>query len=141
MRLCKNHYDQAWRRRPEVKERITAYNNRRFRAPQGRYNLLKGLAKKRKLEFNISFELFEALCDEPCGYCGIKNRITTGSGLDRIDTKKGYTSDNVIPSCWGCNKMRGDHLTVEETKVAIKAIMALRASQREFTSDKTSYRE
>jgi hypothetical protein len=81
----------------------------------------KKRAIKTGLEFNISKDEFRQLTQEKCHYCGTKpNNISyrgkrgtykTGkylsqyvyNGLDRIDSSKGYTLDNVVPCCGICN--------------------------------------
>lgn len=129
--LCKAHYQKEWRQKSYIKKRIAEYGRKKYRTPVGRYNLLKGRVKTVGLSFNISFELFESLISERCFYCQKwPDGKSTGAGLDRIDTNKGYVFNNVVPSCWLCNRLRGNHLTVAETKAAVAAIMALRASQR-----------
>lgn len=76
---------------------------------------------------DCDFDLFLTLSQQPCHYCGRNpHRITRISrkkrgmsehqkengnfvynGLDRIDSSKGHTSDNVVPCCWDCNHMKG----------------------------------
>jgi hypothetical protein len=41
----------------------------------------------------------------PCTYCGYAPGATKG-GIDRVDSKGGYTPDNVAPCCWPCNLMK-----------------------------------
>lgn len=47
-----------------------------------------------------------------CIYCGESD--WTKLGCDRIDNTKGHTPDNVVCSCWDCNKERKNKFTVEE---------------------------
>jgi hypothetical protein len=62
-----------------------------------------------------------------CFYCDSSLlNIITGSGLDRIDNSQGYTPENTLPCCYSCNSLRGDRLTVEETEIAVQAIIAFR---------------
>jgi hypothetical protein len=42
---------------------------------------------------------FEELISLPCDYCG----LMPARGLDRVDSSKGYTLDNVVPCCSTCN--------------------------------------
>lgn len=88
-------------------------------------------------EWTISFGEYEQLLSEGCFYCG-KSLIETetGAGLDRIDNSKGYTFDNVLPCCRMCNGVRGTALSIEETQVAVNAILELRRNyEDEITSD------
>lgn len=76
-------------------------------------------AKKRKIDFKLSYEEFKNLTSKNCTYCGkppksiSKNYNTKDSyssycynGLDRIDSSKGYTRNNVEPCCVICNTMK-----------------------------------
>lgn len=75
-------------------------------------NYLRG-AKNRGIEFGISKEDFLALAVLPCKYCGAPpsqvhatkglNGSFTYSGVDRVDSSKGYTVDNCVPCCKDCN--------------------------------------
>jgi hypothetical protein len=72
----------------------------------------------------IDFDTFYHLSQQPCNYCGrMPYRASnyssnqygtfTYNGLDRIDSTKGHTLDNVVPCCADCNWMKGDR-TQEE---------------------------
>jgi hypothetical protein len=98
--------------------------SRRFRAP-GETGLLKVFknykegAKNRELNFDLTFEEFKTLTLKNCSYCdtppsrrSIINNCRSGfsvyyyNGIDRIDSSKGYQSDNVVPCCYSCNLMK-----------------------------------
>jgi len=91
-----------------------------------------------------SFEKFLELSQKPCHYCGaIKsnkyNKYTTNfqkgkiskewydqcwfeyNGLDRIDSSKNHSEDNIVPCCVLCNIAKSD-MTLEEFKDWIKRI-------------------
>ncbi len=70
---------------------------------------------------NLTFEEFYKLTQLKCYHCGntphqiylIKNATSDDktsqfvyNGLDRVDTKRGYDKDNVVPCCGTCNFMR-----------------------------------
>ena len=82
--------------------------------------------KKRGYVTDIDMEWFmQNISNKPCYYCGKIGDI----GCDRVDNKKGHTKDNVIPSCYICNVVRGDLFTVSEMKeisVVIKNILIKR---------------
>ncbi len=73
-------------------------------------------ARKRGFEFLLSEEEFKILVIGDCYYCGIPpNHKTptrpTGeefwySGVDRIDSAKGYTLENCVSCCTDCNFMK-----------------------------------
>ncbi len=51
--------------------------------------------------------------DGLCHYCGEPIKLTC-YGLDRKDNSRGYTLDNVVPSCFPCNASKLDRFTYEE---------------------------
>ena len=77
-------------------------------------------AKFKNWQFNLTFEEFKKLVTSNCHYCGLEpnkcrkdiaksrqglSRIHF-NGVDRIDSNKGYLSDNVLPCCEDCNKAK-----------------------------------
>jgi len=87
--------------------------------PEIRYYQYKYGANKRNIDWNLSYEQFMLFWKKPCSYCG--SPVET-IGLDRIDSLKGYTIDNVVPCC---GKRAADH------KMACN-IMKSNASREEF---------
>jgi hypothetical protein len=75
-------------------------------------------AETRRLEYSLSDNTVLKIIKEPCVYCGEKpsnkvKNIKTGyeysyQGIDRLDNKKGYVEDNIVPCCAICNKMKLD---------------------------------
>lgn len=80
---------------------------------------------------DCSFELFLKLSQQNCFYCGREPHRTwnvgskkksgyynseyqningnfTYNGIDRIDSSKGHSEDNIVPCCWDCNKAKMD---------------------------------
>jgi hypothetical protein len=74
---------------------------------------------------DCDFDTFLSLSQEKCYYCGrdphrtfnmasqrkrsieqIKNGNFTYNGLDRVDSNKGHTPDNIVPCCTDCNKAK-----------------------------------
>ncbi len=74
-------------------------------------------AKKRELSFELSLEKFRELLLGDCAYCGappafngngLQYMVNTTeplkrNGINRIDTKKGYTIENTVSCCTSCN--------------------------------------
>lgn len=91
------------------------------------YDLYKRRAAKKGIEFGLSKMEFKELTSKPCFYCNeppsmeyvhrfknatereIENSRYHYNSLDRIDSSKGYTLDNVRPSCKCCNTMKWNH--------------------------------
>ena len=127
--FCRYHYRQ-WRRKKDGPDwdNYKAYSKGWRRTLSGRYSTLKNSAKCRKLEFCISIEELDSVTRSPCVYCGvvISEVSETGYGLDRKDSSRGYTLDNVVPCCYTCNRIKMDILTYEEMKVAMEAVLEYR---------------
>lgn len=81
----------------DKKEDSTSYRRYQYRA------------NSKSLEFSLSKEQFNDMITKDCTYCGIPNANT----LDRIDSLKGYTIDNVTPCCIKCNMMKSKWTTDE----------------------------
>ncbi len=93
------------------------------------YNSYKSSKNGKILGFYLSESQFEELCRQNCTYCDrspqyrhVKYRssrngpLYTGdnlSGIDRIDSKIGYTLENSAPCCGVCNNMKRDLSQVE----------------------------
>ncbi len=76
-------------------------------------------------EDHISFAKFKTIVVQPCVYCGhlgsntvrdygsrgkalISDTVLLINGVDRIDSSKGYTSDNSASCCLYCNRGKND---------------------------------
>lgn len=80
------------------------------------YSRYKLSARRKKLEFFLSKEVFNKLINQNCYYCGVQpealhvqhkcsSRINY-NGIDRVDSTLGYTIDNCVPCCKVCNTMK-----------------------------------
>jgi len=93
-----------------------------FNAVYGQY---KKSANKRSLKFDLTRIDAKNMFQSKCFYCGAapsrirKSGDSTGefkfSGIDRIDSSKGYTLDNCVPCCSDCNYAKRIN-TVDEFK-------------------------
>jgi len=78
----------------------------------------KGRARRKGVQFSLSFECFKQLWEEQAGkdgYTGQQMAFEFGQGrsgatvsLDRIDNEKGYTPDNVKFCSLAINGKKGD---------------------------------
>jgi hypothetical protein len=135
--LCVQCYQKRWQR--DNKEKVSQYTKTwknknpekekaRHLTPKARFiNAKNGAATRGKI-WNITFERFSEMLELPCHYCNnvLCSKEGYGSGLDRIENEKDYNPDNVIPCCKICNSVRNNYFTVEETKVAVQAIVTYR---------------
>lgn len=62
-------------------------------------------AAKRNIEFNITLDEFTACVTKPCYYCKAYKE-TEVLGIDRVDSFKGYSKENILPACETCNSMK-----------------------------------
>jgi hypothetical protein len=65
------------------------------------YGNSKRDAEKRGVAFDLSYEDFALLVSQQCFYC-----FNNATGLDRLDSDKGYELENVVPCCKQCNRMK-----------------------------------
>jgi hypothetical protein len=58
---------------------------------------------------SITHENTQDIIRQNCYYCGLPAPIGRQNGVDRIDSGRGYTLDNVLPCCSECNSGKGCH--------------------------------
>lgn len=112
-------------KRKDVKSCGCEKLNFKYRLPFGEAHFrfiehaYKSSAKKRNIEWNLSREKFRELCLKKCFYCGREpdkiynpksNKNVNGlmkiSGIDRMNSHKGYMIENCVPCCEKCNKAK-----------------------------------
>jgi len=108
---------------------------RRITKGEANFNLIFGnykrLARKRNLRFALTREEFRFLTKQDCFYCGQpanqrhRNAKYYGAyvynGLDRVDSNKGYTKENVVPCCKICNMAKGTR-PLNDFKIWVKKV-------------------
>lgn len=97
---------KAWR--DQNREYLKKYGQVYSKTPAGRFTSYKSTAKSNNRVFELTLDHFEALWQKPCHYCG--GDIAT-IGLDRVDSSKGYTLDNVVTCCFDCNGLKSNRNT------------------------------
>lgn len=80
---------------------------KKYSTAETRYSNYINTSKQKDITFDISYDKFTELIKQPCHYCGYTPIEGYYNGLDKIDPNGGYKMDNVLPSCWPCNKWRG----------------------------------
>ena len=65
----------------------------------------KSSSKKRRKAWELTDTQAKELFRSPCHYCKQEIQI---NGIDRIDSMRGYTIDNVVSCCSCCNYMKTD---------------------------------
>lgn len=153
--LCDNHYrrlkrqtdkeNQAGRRLSEKKwkanhkPRVRAYQREDNRRPQTRFRKAQWTAGRRGIVWELTWEQFASFLGQPCHYCGCEIS-GGGAGLDRKDSASGYTTENVLPCCRECNRVKSHNYTVGETEVMIEALLRYRREHGQYIQP-TSSRE
>jgi ribosomal protein L40E len=70
-----------------------------------KFSYYKDRAKKHKMPFRLSLEECIRIFTTKCHYCGCEPDIY--QGIDRLDSRLGYTIENTVPACSMCNYMKG----------------------------------
>lgn len=89
------------------------------------YNRLKSSAKKRKISFDLTItELNDLTFPITCPVLGIPLKFNRGQlqddsySIDRIDSSKGYTIDNIEVISWRANRLKNNATTEELEKLS-----------------------
>ena len=110
------------------KDRVRGHQNKNTRTVMTRFRTAKRQSLDRDRRWDLTIDQYRLLIIPPCYYCkGFFKKVETGSGLDRIDNKIGYTKENVVSCCTTCNKIKNDFLSFEETIQVIDFIVKLRS--------------
>jgi hypothetical protein len=82
----------------------------------------------RNIFFDLTLEQFEAIVTAKCYYCGCepgrvyhRAKDTMLNGVDRMNSKVGYTPENCVSCCTTCNIMK-QKMSVEEFYQHAKSI-------------------
>jgi len=120
-----NRYAAEWRAR-QLEERPDEFRdhnnerNRQWRANNPghialwsrksvntRLDALKRAAVTRGIEWHLTDDEAKAMLVLPCVYCDHLDLEVRVNGIDRLDSAKGYTTENCRPCCKNCNYMKG----------------------------------
>lgn len=85
------------------------------------YHNIKSRAKKKGLEFTLTLDQFDEIKRiGVCAYCDMPTNVIT---FDRLDNSKGYIMENIVPSCYFCNRLKNDMpFNLEEMRHVGKAV-------------------
>lgn len=108
---------RAARRYQSKRQTIAAQTKKRQRSIKGRHIRLLTTLRREKLNkkdplWSLNFYT-GFLTGQICHYCGGKLN-PTGHALDAMNSNKKHFCWNVVPCCWGCNKMKRDELSYKE---------------------------
>lgn len=76
----------------------------------------KGNAKRKGLNFSLTFSVFRKMVLQNCFYCGATpsgilkrhNVLSLFNGIDRLNNDYGYTTENSVTCCTHCNFLKGE---------------------------------
>jgi hypothetical protein len=86
------------------------------------WNDSKANAKRRAIEFNLTFEEYSELRMSQCAY-----GISIANGVDRKNNKQPYTMDNCTPCCFRHNMIKGSIFTYEEMLLIVQQCPSAKA--------------
>lgn len=72
------------------------------------------------------------ICEEDIPKVGMRSQIqrpVRTMGVDRVDSRLGYSLDNMVPCCFWCNQIKGDRFSSDEMKglgVAMRSLWSSR---------------
>jgi hypothetical protein len=115
------HKNRPSGKRCVCKDCSSVIQKEKSKKPHRRETVYKSSARSRGHEYTLTHDEFVGFWQKPCSYCG--SEIET-IGLDRVDSFKGYTLNNVVPCCMRCNRMKMD-MTKEQFLNHIKKISEL----------------
>lgn len=121
---CRDCCAKEWREwYAKQSGRRKAYMRAYCLKPRYAFSYYKANARKRELSM-MTFEEFMLFWKKECSYCGVS---IAGVGIDRVDSAKGYSVDNCVPCCGGCNAMKSD-MTLDEFLGRVSLIYANRVA-------------
>jgi hypothetical protein len=122
-RLC-------YRRNPNVakkySDRTNKYQRKIATEPWRRFQKLQFKCSHKDIYISLREDNYTKLISSGCFYCKKDISKETGCGLDRLDNNGGYELTNVVPCCGSCNQIRNKHLTHDEMRVAMDAVLTYR---------------
>ncbi len=104
-RKCKNKKNREIRLEhlEEYRKKDAEKHRRHRKFPKKRFLEYKRSARIRNLNWDLTFEEFMTFWQKPCFYC---DNIPETIGLDRIDSSKGYSLNNIDSCCIVCNRAK-----------------------------------
>lgn len=120
----KEYYHTIHKFKSHIKNQQAAHR----RTIKNRFIRAKKRAEYKNVIWLLTLEEFSEAIRLPCIYCNnnLSPPSEVGIGLDQLIAGNGYVMGNIGSCCYTCNRIKGDDLSIEETKAAIQAILVLR---------------
>lgn len=113
------------RRYEKHKNGLALYKDKQQAQKNKTYRDLVNNALARDLQVNLTYDDWLEITQKPCFYCGREKSNTAKqtfkynrskllgesfryNGVDRLNSKKGYSPDNCVPCCKICNRAKSD---------------------------------
>jgi len=116
-------YRENNRERIRVYQREWSRKNKRNEASR-RYSAKKQECKKKNILFEINIKSFidwwKDLNNNKCYYCNNTLKEGRYTQIDRKDPLKGYTLNNIVKSCFMCNRLKSNIFTEQEWLEIVK---------------------
>lgn len=105
-------------------------------------SIYKSNAKKRKISYELSYDEFASIINEPCAYCGDANENILNkakyedfpyTGIDRVDNSLGYVKENTVPCCEFCNRAKLNRTENYFKNKIIKIAKGIELDEKYFT--------
>jgi hypothetical protein len=122
-KIVEREYNRTWAK--NNKEKMKASRHRYWKKHPEKYIYLRAFHRSRQAGIKFSLKLEDFTIPSKCPCCKkvfgdvLENRSKQSPSLDRIDSSKGYTKQNVAVLCWGCNKVKTNG-TIEQFKQLVK---------------------
>ena len=127
---CRKAWQSEWSRNWRASGKAKVAVDKSNRTARARFAACRQNANRRGVICTLTFDEYCLLITQLCTYCqGPLN--ATGSGLDRKDSSEGYTTDNVTPCCWQCNRIKSNEFSYEEMLIIGPSVR--RANRRKIT--------
>jgi len=114
---CFQKVNRGWDSRCKDCKNKQRKNYRRRNYAGDRYAFYRWNAKRSGRDFGISLDEYKKLV--VCGRCHYCGRNELRLGLDRVDSKHGYTIGNIVPCCRQCNIAKNDKSVDEFIEMCI----------------------
>lgn len=97
---------QAQKWRDVNPEKVKEINIKKINSIDNQYYVYNVSANSKNLTFELTKDDFIIMVKLPCNYCGIIQEKGF-NGVDRLDSSKGYITENCVSCCEMCNMMKG----------------------------------
>lgn len=87
----------------KIKRYQKKYGSTYCKTSEGKYLRYIRESKRKNINFDLYFEEFIKITNNPCHYCGSNK---TNYGIDRKNNSEGYTKINSVSCCWACNRAK-----------------------------------